>query len=246
MSCTSTSSSASASTSTSSTTASTSSLAALNSDDTSNDHQPPSSVDGLAMKGFLLKLGARWKTWKRRWFALKQGTTLIEYYKSQDEKESPQGSIDLTMITSIEECENNLNLKKEKSEWAFQIVTGSRTYYLVAPDESTMRYWINGLREVCFCCTITTTKAITIWRIDKIHEADHAFVIVTMQTPAALSPSPSLPLCARMCLYLRMSDLFVRKPNEHKMVVSSTRCVKYQMKYAIKSRQRNHNMANCL
>jgi hypothetical protein len=150
MSCTSTSSSASASTSTSSTTASTSSLAALNSDDTSNDHQPPSSVDGLAMKGFLLKLGARWKTWKRRWFALKQGTTLIEYYKSQDEKESPQGSIDLTMITSIEECENNLNLKKEKSEWAFQIVTGSRTYYLVAPDESTMRYWINGLREVCF------------------------------------------------------------------------------------------------
>jgi len=106
------------------------------------------SPDGLVMKGFLLKLGARWKTWKRRWFALKRGTTIVEYFKTQDEKETPQGSIDLTLITAVEECENNLNLKKEKSEWAFQIVTAARTYYLVAPDESTMRYWINGLREV--------------------------------------------------------------------------------------------------
>eukprot|EP01094_Clydonella_sp_ATCC50884_P007025 TRINITY_DN1620_c0_g1_i4.p1 TRINITY_DN1620_c0_g1~~TRINITY_DN1620_c0_g1_i4.p1 ORF type:complete len:710 (+),score=219.36 TRINITY_DN1620_c0_g1_i4:56-2131(+) len=103
---------------------------------------------GELMKGYLLKLGARWKTWKRRWFVVQRNSSLLQYFKAPDEK-LPMGAIDLAHVTAVEQCDTKFaNIKKEKGEWAFQFVTADRIYYLVAPDESTMKYWIDGVRKL--------------------------------------------------------------------------------------------------
>lgn len=56
----------------------------------------PPVQESLEKSGYLLKMGSRVKTWKRRWFVLRQGQ--IMYYKSPVSPSSPWTVIERTPV----------------------------------------------------------------------------------------------------------------------------------------------------
>ncbi|KAI1894433.1 hypothetical protein AGOR_G00115760 [Albula goreensis] len=92
----------------------------------------------LEKSGYLLKMGGRVKTWKRRWFVLKAGELL--YYKSpSDVIRRPQGQIELSASSSITRGDGKQTL---------QIVTEKRVYYLTADSPNLLEEWIRVLQNV--------------------------------------------------------------------------------------------------
>ncbi|GIY83075.1 uncharacterized protein CG43867 [Caerostris darwini] len=92
----------------------------------------------LEKSGYLTKLGGKFKTWRRRWFVLKNGT--LSYYKSQtDVNRKPQGQIVLDNVCRVNRAEGAAT---------FEISTGKRTYYLTADSISMMEEWIKVLQNV--------------------------------------------------------------------------------------------------
>ncbi|CAB3221202.1 unnamed protein product [Arctia plantaginis] len=98
----------------------------------------PRRHDALEKSGHLAKLGGKLKTWRKRWFVLKNGT--LSYWKSQSEvNRKPQGQIGLG-----EACK----ISRNEGAATFEIFTGSRTYYLTADSIATMEDWIRVLQNV--------------------------------------------------------------------------------------------------
>uniref|UniRef100_A0A8C9U8B8 Pleckstrin homology, MyTH4 and FERM domain containing H2 n=1 Tax=Scleropages formosus TaxID=113540 RepID=A0A8C9U8B8_SCLFO len=92
----------------------------------------------LEKSGYLLKMGGKEKTWKRRWFVLKAGELL--YYKSpSDVIQRPQGQIELSATSSIARSEGKQTL---------QLVTEKRVYYLTADSPNLLEEWIRVLQNV--------------------------------------------------------------------------------------------------
>lgn len=82
-------------------------------------------------KCFLL-IGGKLKTWRKRWFVLKNG--VLTYYKSQsDINRKPQGQIILDEICKITRAEGSNT---------FEIDTGKKTYYLTADSLTAMEDWV--------------------------------------------------------------------------------------------------------
>lgn len=91
----------------------------------------------ITKEGYLIKQGGKIKTWKRRWFVLREST--LAYYK--DEKDDkPVGLI------SLKECKSfELAAQKVHKPYAFEIATPDRVYVCCAKDEDEMWEWINVL-----------------------------------------------------------------------------------------------------
>ncbi|KAM3962046.1 LOW QUALITY PROTEIN: uncharacterized protein CG43867 [Aphomia sociella] len=97
----------------------------------------PRRHDALEKSGHLA-IGGKLKTWRKRWFVLKNGT--LSYWKSQSEvNRKPQGQIGLG-----EACK----ISRNEGAATFEIFTGSRTYYLTADSIATMEDWIRVLQNV--------------------------------------------------------------------------------------------------
>ncbi|ELW48078.1 Pleckstrin homology domain-containing family H member 1 [Tupaia chinensis] len=103
------------------------------------------STDGLGLggeslekSGYLLKMGSRVKTWKRRWFVLRQGQ--IMYYKSpSDVIRRPQGQVDLN---------SSCHIVRGEGAQTFQLISEKKTYYLTADSPSLLEEWIRVLQSL--------------------------------------------------------------------------------------------------
>nr|XP_014347011.1 PREDICTED: pleckstrin homology domain-containing family H member 1 [Latimeria chalumnae] len=92
----------------------------------------------LEKSGYLLKMGSQVKTWKRRWFVLRNGEIL--YYKSpSDVIRKPQGQIELNSSCRI--------VRGEGSQ-TFQLITEKKTYYLTADSPNILEEWIRVLQNI--------------------------------------------------------------------------------------------------
>ncbi|XP_059223827.1 uncharacterized protein CG43867 isoform X4 [Stomoxys calcitrans] len=99
---------------------------------------PSKKLESLEKAGHLAKLGGKLKTWRKRWFVLKNGT--LTYWKSQhDVNRKPQGQIMLD-----EAC----RISKAEGASTFEIDTGKKVYYLTADSNATMDDWIRVLQNV--------------------------------------------------------------------------------------------------
>ncbi|XP_039594175.1 pleckstrin homology domain-containing family H member 2-like isoform X1 [Polypterus senegalus] len=97
-----------------------------------------SKSEHLEKSGYLLKMGGRVKSWKRRWFVLKSGELL--YYKSpSDVTKKPQGQIELNALSSIVRGEGKQTI---------QLVTEKRLYFLSADSPNILAEWIRVLHNV--------------------------------------------------------------------------------------------------
>uniref|UniRef100_A0A8C5LKQ7 Pleckstrin homology domain containing, family H (with MyTH4 domain) member 1 n=1 Tax=Jaculus jaculus TaxID=51337 RepID=A0A8C5LKQ7_JACJA len=99
------------------------------------------STDGLGLSGksgYLLKMGSRVKTWKRRWFVLRQGQIL--YYKNpSDVIRKPQGQVDLN---------SHCQIVRGEGAQTFQLISEKKTYYLTADSPSLLEEWIRVLQSL--------------------------------------------------------------------------------------------------
>ncbi|XP_064490249.1 uncharacterized protein CG43867-like isoform X2 [Ornithodoros turicata] len=94
--------------------------------------------ESLEKSGYLTKLGGKLKTWKRRWFVLKNGA--LRYYKSQcDVNRKPQGQIALDQVCRVTRAEGATT---------FEIATEKRSFYLTADSASAMEEWVKVLQSV--------------------------------------------------------------------------------------------------
>ncbi|KAG5682451.1 hypothetical protein PVAND_011802 [Polypedilum vanderplanki] len=98
----------------------------------------PNKKSELEKSGHLVKLGGKLKTWRKRWFVLKNGTLM--YWKSQhDINKKPQGEIALDDTCRITHAEGAST---------FEINTNKRTYYLTADSNALMDDWVKVLQNV--------------------------------------------------------------------------------------------------
>eukprot|EP00096_Caligus_rogercresseyi_P011374 TRINITY_DN4455_c0_g1_i1.p1 TRINITY_DN4455_c0_g1~~TRINITY_DN4455_c0_g1_i1.p1 ORF type:complete len:1004 (+),score=284.70 TRINITY_DN4455_c0_g1_i1:240-3014(+) len=102
------------------------------------ERDSPRKEKSLEKTGYLTKLGGKIKSWKRRYFVLKNGT--LSYWKSQhDTHRKPQGLISLD-----ESC----RVSRTQGSNTFEIATGSKTYYLTADSQPIMEDWVRVLQNV--------------------------------------------------------------------------------------------------
>ncbi|XP_024152637.1 pleckstrin homology domain-containing family H member 2 isoform X1 [Oryzias melastigma] len=98
-----------------------------------------SKTDSMEKSGYLLKMVKTWKkSWKRRWFVLKDGELL--YYKSpSDVIRKPQGQIEVNGTSSI---------ARGEGKQVLQIVTGKHVCYLKADSPNLLEEWLRVLQSV--------------------------------------------------------------------------------------------------
>ncbi|XP_068907075.1 uncharacterized protein CG43867 isoform X3 [Tenebrio molitor] len=98
----------------------------------------PKRIESLEKSGSLAKLGGKLKTWRKKWFVLKNG--VLTYYKGQsDINRKPQGQIILDEVCKITRAEGSNT---------FEIDTGKKTYYLTADSITAMEDWVRILQNV--------------------------------------------------------------------------------------------------
>ncbi|KAI0211391.1 TBC1 domain family member 2B [Lamellibrachia satsuma] len=103
-------------------------------------------LKGQKLCGYLkkYKIGARGKSFKRRWFVLADNTCTLLYYRSAQDI-VPLGEIDIA-CASFSFNMKNINGPRP-SRWIFEITTHSKTYCLEANNKNTLRYWLQELQR---------------------------------------------------------------------------------------------------
>ncbi|EAL62502.1 hypothetical protein DDB_G0289979 [Dictyostelium discoideum AX4] len=92
--------------------------------------------------GYLFKKGHNFKSWRRRWFVLKDN--ILSYYKSPKDT-APAGIIPINEIVNIEiECEIS---QAEGYDYCFQISTSKANYLISAENERDLEDWTEILRS---------------------------------------------------------------------------------------------------
>ncbi|NXN01481.1 PKHA2 protein, partial [Sylvia borin] len=102
--------------------------------------RPPAGPPPLK-SGFCVKQGNVRKSWKRRYFVLDEFS--ISYYKCEQDKE-PLRSILLKDVCKTHEClvkSGDLLMRDN----LFEIITGSRTFYIQADSPEEMHSWIRAI-----------------------------------------------------------------------------------------------------
>ncbi|XP_033476512.1 pleckstrin homology domain-containing family A member 2 [Epinephelus lanceolatus] len=99
------------------------------------------SRPGVLRCGYCVKQGNVRKSWKRRFFTLDDNA--VSYYKSETDKE-PLRAIQLRDIQKVHEClvkSGDLLLRDN----LFEIITGSRTFYIQTDSPEEMHGWIRDI-----------------------------------------------------------------------------------------------------
>ncbi|KAL5721100.1 Fatty acid synthase subunit beta [Ranunculus cassubicifolius] len=90
--------------------------------------------------GYLTKQGEYIKTWRRRWFVLKQGK-LFWFKESHITRSSkPRGVIPVNTCLTVKGAEDVLN-----KPFAFELSTNVETMYFIADSEKEKEEWINSI-----------------------------------------------------------------------------------------------------
>eukprot|EP01026_Neomeris_dumetosa_P049479 TRINITY_DN4316_c0_g1_i1.p2 TRINITY_DN4316_c0_g1~~TRINITY_DN4316_c0_g1_i1.p2 ORF type:complete len:137 (-),score=20.36 TRINITY_DN4316_c0_g1_i1:245-655(-) len=95
---------------------------------------------GAEKDGWLMKQGQYIKTWRRRFFVLKQGK--IFWFKTNvlQADSIPRGVIEVSKCLSIKGAEEIIN-----REFAFEVVTVEDSMYFIADNEKEKEEWINAV-----------------------------------------------------------------------------------------------------
>lgn len=90
--------------------------------------------------GWLTKQGEYIKTWRRRWFVLKQGKLFWFKDSTVTRASTPRGVIPVASCLTVKGAEDVLN-----RAFAFEISTRGETMYFIADSEKEKEEWINSI-----------------------------------------------------------------------------------------------------
>lgn len=126
------------------------------------------------MQGYLIKLGAKVKSWKRRFFVLSQGHLL--YYESSEKfhrgKRGNRKSAAKGAISVIKSKIRQLPKSETKRDHSFSIrpFNSKRRYMLVCHNAAIMQDWINALVEQGAILDVTVFKTqSTVWTMEELN-----------------------------------------------------------------------------
>ncbi|XP_041373083.1 pleckstrin homology-like domain family B member 1 isoform X2 [Gigantopelta aegis] len=98
-------------------------------------------IMATSCRGFLHKMGNKFKTWHKRWFVFDRMKRSLLYYSDKTETKARGG----IYFQSIEEVyvDHLRTVKSPNPKLTFCVKTYDRTYFLVAPTPEAMRIWID-------------------------------------------------------------------------------------------------------
>ncbi|XP_078674248.1 pleckstrin homology-like domain family B member 2 isoform X6 [Branchiostoma floridae x Branchiostoma belcheri] len=102
---------------------------------------PHVAVTKTSCRGFLVKMGGRIKTWRKRWFVFDRTSQTFMYYPDRHERRA-KGGMSFKTIQDVY-IDHLCPFKSPNRTLTFCLKTTHRVYYLVAPSAEAMRIWID-------------------------------------------------------------------------------------------------------
>ncbi|XP_078208452.1 pleckstrin homology-like domain family B member 2 isoform X30 [Callithrix jacchus] len=100
------------------------------------------SITEKACRGFLIKMGGKIKTWKKRWFVFDRNKRTFSYYADKHETKL-KGVIYFQAIEEVYYDHLKNANKSPNPLLTFSVKTHDRIYYMVAPSPEAMRIWMD-------------------------------------------------------------------------------------------------------
>ncbi|XP_067401971.1 pleckstrin homology-like domain family B member 3 [Emydura macquarii macquarii] len=105
---------------------------------------PEVRVTGRACRGFLVKMGGRIKTWKKRWFCFDRQRRMLAYYADKEEAKM-KGVIYFQAIEEVYYDHLRSAFNSPNPKLTFCVKTYDRLFCLVAPSAEAMRIWMDAI-----------------------------------------------------------------------------------------------------
>ncbi|XP_070548171.1 pleckstrin homology-like domain family B member 1 isoform X2 [Ptychodera flava] len=93
-------------------------------------------------RGYMIKMGGRIKTWKKRWFIFDRQKRSFLYYSNEKNEHKPRGGMYFQAIQEVY-FDHLRPHKSPNPELTFCVKTFERTYFIVAPSAEAMRIWMD-------------------------------------------------------------------------------------------------------
>ncbi|XP_059394533.1 pleckstrin homology-like domain family B member 2 isoform X5 [Carassius carassius] len=103
-------------------------------------------------RGFLVKMGGKIKTWKKRWFVFDRNRRTLAYYSDKHETKM-KGVIYFQAIEEVYYDHLKNAHKSPNPSLTFSVKTHDRVYYMVAPSPEAMRIWMDVIVTGSEGCT---------------------------------------------------------------------------------------------
>ncbi|XP_060054366.1 pleckstrin homology-like domain family B member 2 isoform X4 [Erinaceus europaeus] len=100
------------------------------------------SITEKTCRGFLIKMGGKIKTWKKRWFVFDRNKRTFSYYADKHEAKL-KGIIYFQAIEEVYYDHLKNANKSPNPLLTFSVKTHDRIYYMVAPSPEAMRIWMD-------------------------------------------------------------------------------------------------------
>ncbi|XP_029375808.1 pleckstrin homology-like domain family B member 2 [Echeneis naucrates] len=100
------------------------------------------AITDKTCRGFLVKMGGKIKTWKKRWFVFDQNRRTLTYFADKHETKM-KGVIYFQAIEEVYYDHLKNAHKSPNPSLTFSVKTHDRVYYMVAPSPEAMRIWMD-------------------------------------------------------------------------------------------------------
>ncbi|XP_037550158.1 pleckstrin homology-like domain family B member 2 isoform X1 [Nematolebias whitei] len=100
------------------------------------------SMSEKTCRGYLVKMGGKIKTWKKRWFVFDRNRRTLSYYSDKHEAKL-KGVIYFQAIEEVYYDHLKSAHKSPNPSLTFSVKTHDRVYYMVAPSPEAMRIWMD-------------------------------------------------------------------------------------------------------
>lgn len=106
-----------------------------------NTKLPLIHLNSNSCRGYLFKMGQKFKTWNKRWFVFDRTKRTLCYYMDKHETKL-RGSIYFQSINEVY-VDHMRTIKSPDSKSTFVVKTLDRNFYFVAPSSELMRIWVD-------------------------------------------------------------------------------------------------------
>ncbi|XP_063167760.1 pleckstrin homology-like domain family B member 3 isoform X2 [Candoia aspera] len=101
-------------------------------------------VTSKSCKGYLVKMGGRIKTWKKRWFTFDRQKRVLAYYADKEETKL-KGVIYFQAIEEVYYDHLRSAFKSPNPKLTFCVKTYDRLFCMVAPSAEALRIWMDAI-----------------------------------------------------------------------------------------------------
>jgi hypothetical protein len=103
--------------------------------------QPLVILNSNSCRGYLLKMGQKFRTWNKRWFVFDRTKRTLSYYLDKHETKL-RGTIYFQSINEVY-VDHMRTIRSPDPKSTLVVKTVDRNFYLCAPSSQLMRVWVD-------------------------------------------------------------------------------------------------------